>query len=129
VIPPAVTARADATFQKIDAQTRDFERHGGGGGHDNWQLYGPRTDAFQPGVLAFSGADNTTASRITALLVSPRCGQGGCRAWAGAAGGGVWRTSNALASNPEIRISLPSATVPAEPATTETDPSKTDSRD
>lgn len=100
VIPPSVTERAAATFQKIDTQTRDFER-AGGGGHDNWQLYGPRTDAFQPGVLAFSGANNTTASRITALLISPRCGDGGCRAWAGTAGGGVWRTENALASNPE----------------------------
>ena len=100
VIPPAITARAESTFDKIDTQTRDFERHGGLG-HDNWQEYGPLTDALQPGVLAFSGADNTTASRITALLVSPRCGHDGCRAWAGAAGGGVWRSNNALASNPE----------------------------
>jgi hypothetical protein len=102
VIPPAVADRAESTFHKIDTQTRDFERHGGFG-HDNWQPYGPLTDAFEPGVLAFAGAPGTTASRITAMLISPTCGRDGCRMWVGAAGGGVWRTNNALARNPNWR--------------------------
>ena len=66
----------------------------------------------------FSGATNETASRITALVVSPDCGKKGdggrgwrdhddnggrCTIWATPAGGGVWRTDNALAANPDWR--------------------------
>ena len=60
----------------------------------------------EPGVLAFSGTTNNTASRTTALVVSPDCGSAAkknddvCRVWIGAAGGGVWTTENALAANP-----------------------------
>ena len=57
-------------------------------------------DATQPGVTSFSGATNNTASRITALVVDPNCSANKCRLWAGASGGGVWRTNNALAPNP-----------------------------
>src|SRR3954451_17464610 len=88
VIPPSVAARAEATFEKIagkDAKTGDP----GGKGH-KWKLYGPTDDAFQPGVNAFSGAANSTASRITAIAVSPDCDAKHCRVWVGAAGGGVW---------------------------------------
>ena len=52
-----------------------------------------------PGVLTFSGADYTTSGRITALAIDPNCSQSKCRAWAAAAGGGVWRTNNALSGN------------------------------
>jgi hypothetical protein len=64
-----------------------------------WTLVGPSSANF-PGVLTFSGADYTTSGRITALAISPVCNTGhGCRAWAAAAGGGVWRTDNALSGN------------------------------
>jgi hypothetical protein len=58
-------------------------------------------NATQPGVTSFSGATNNTASRITALVVDPACSANKCRVWAGASGGGVWRTDNAEAPNPE----------------------------
>jgi hypothetical protein len=64
-----------------------------------WTLVGPSHADF-PGVLTFSGADYTTSGRVTALAISPVCNAGhGCRAWAAAAGGGVWRTDNALSGD------------------------------
>src|SRR5919199_3229034 len=93
-VTPADVARARATFERIAA------RDGGHGVGRPWERYGPLVNAFQPGVLAFSGAPNTTASRTTALLISSRCQPGDCRLWAGTAGGGVWRTDNALAPEP-----------------------------
>ena len=99
VIPPTVVAKADATFTKIDAQDNTTgDSHSKG---HRWSLYGPTQDATQPGVTAFSGATNSTASRITALVVAPNCRSKQCRVFAGASGGGVWRTDNALANNPQ----------------------------
>jgi hypothetical protein len=102
LIPPQVTQVAQQTFAAIankDAQNGDPK----GAGH-KWQQYGPRQLAVQPGVTSFSGATNQTASRVTALVVSPDCGKGGgCTVWAGVSGGGVWRTDDALSSNPKWR--------------------------
>ncbi|HYX76541.1 MAG TPA: hypothetical protein VE757_05130, partial [Gaiellaceae bacterium] len=98
VIPPAVAQRAEDTFNAIaaaDAKKGDPK----GAGH-NWQFYGPKQNATEPGVISFSGATNNTASRITALVADPSCTASQCRLWAGAAGGGVWRTDNANAPNP-----------------------------
>jgi hypothetical protein len=99
VIPPAIARRAGATFNAIAA--RDAKKGDPKAGGKKWKLFGPKQDATQPGVLAFSGATNSTASRTTALVVDPSCGSAGCRVWAGVAGGGIWRTENALAPNPE----------------------------
>jgi hypothetical protein len=92
VIPLSVTAKAEATFEKIKKGSGSAP-HGKG----VWQQYGPESVALQPGVLAFSGATNATATRTPALLLGPTCVPGNCRMWAGASGGGVWRTDDALA--------------------------------
>ncbi len=101
-IPPAVSAQAAPAFDAIaaqDAKTGDPNAKG-----HKWAQVGPLDSATQPGVTAFSGATNNTASRTTALLVDPRCGGPGngvaCRVWFGASGGGVWRTNDALVDNP-----------------------------
>jgi hypothetical protein len=66
-----------------------------------WQLVGPSI-ASVPGVLNALGdaAPYTTAGRVTALALAPNCGEGHCRLFVAAAGGGVWRTSKALHTNP-----------------------------
>jgi hypothetical protein len=64
-----------------------------------WSLIGP-SSANMPGLLVFSGADYTTSGRITALALDPNCTTTRCRLWVGAAGGGVWRTTNALSGGP-----------------------------
>ena len=60
-----------------------------------WTLAGPNAENF-PDVLTFSGAAYTASGRVTALAVDPNCNQSNCRVWVAAAGGGVWRTDNAL---------------------------------
>jgi hypothetical protein len=105
-VPARFVKDAAATFNGIAKQ----DANGGdpkGLGH-KWELFGPKQDAVQPGVTSFSGATNSTASRVTVIRVSPDCGAGGpgpeadqCTVWAGVSGGGIWRTNNALAPNPD----------------------------
>ena len=99
VIPPAIAQRAEDTFSAIAATDA---KHGDpkGAGHE-WQLYGPKQNATEPGVISFSGATNNTASRVTGLVADPGCTAKRCRLWAGVSGGGVWRTDNAVAPNPD----------------------------
>ena len=47
-----------------------------------WNAMGP-TEAFVPGVLGFTGRDQVTGGRTTALLVDRTCNQGRCRVWIG----------------------------------------------
>ena len=63
-----------------------------------WTLAGPSI-SNAPDILTFSGAPYTTSGRITALAVDPSCSARRCRVWAAAAGGGVWRTTNALSNS------------------------------
>ncbi len=63
-----------------------------------WTLSGPST-ANYPGVLNRTGADYTTSGRITALAIAPGCSSTKCRLWVAAAGGGIWRTDNALSGS------------------------------
>jgi hypothetical protein len=92
-IPFALTANAQRAWAQLKGKSARGKNAPG-----QWTLAGPST-ANYPGVLTFSGADYTTSGRITALAIDPACSQSRCRVWAGAAGGGVWRTDNALAGN------------------------------
>src|SRR5689334_15349589 len=81
-IPTAVVARAQATFARIanrDARLRASGRSFLWSNGPQWHQYGPLQYAIQPGVTSFSGATNQTASRITAMVVSPDCGAKGGR--------------------------------------------------
>lgn len=65
-----------------------------------WRLAGPSI-APQPAVLSFTGAPYTTSGRVTGLALNPaNCTPAACRLWVATAGGGVWRTDNALAQPP-----------------------------
>ena len=99
VIPPAITQRAEATFNAIAAA--DAKKGDPKGASHTWHLYGPVRNATEPGVISFSGATNNTASRVTALVADPNCTAKQCRLWTGVSGGGVWRTDNALAPKPD----------------------------
>jgi hypothetical protein len=70
----------------------------------NWQFTGPDVP-FTPGPTTESLRDSFTSGRVTSLAVSPTCdsghtGSGPCRAWVASAGGGVWRSDDALADTP-----------------------------
>jgi hypothetical protein len=46
---------------------------------------------------AASGSGRNVSGRVSALAISPKCRlDGPCRLWVGTAGGGVWRTDNAM---------------------------------
>src|SRR5262249_8894096 len=101
-IPPWMVDTAKSTFNKIAL-------NGDPQGNNHWNAYGPIQHSIQPGVLAFSGATNTTASRDTALVIAPTCVPGNCRLWVGTSGGGVWRTDDALAASPTWTYLTPQA--------------------
>src|SRR5437667_5402283 len=65
----------------------------------SWTLIGPSIANF-PAILTFSGHDYTTSGRASALAIAPNCSQSQCRIYVGAAGGGIWRADNGLATSP-----------------------------
>jgi hypothetical protein len=96
-VPFTLTRNASRSWAnaKARAAAKGPQAPGVGGA---WTLAGPSSENF-PDILTFSGAAYTTSGRITALAIDPSCRTGRCRAWAAAAGGGVWRTDNALAGS------------------------------
>ena len=90
-IPFQLTLNAQAAFNAISARGVGRGKNVPG----QWTMMGP-SSANYPAILTFSGNDYTTSGRITALAIDPGCGTGKCRLWVAAAGGGVWRTDNAL---------------------------------
>lgn len=65
-----------------------------------WSLSGPITPTIASGQTNFYPTPTTYSGRVTAMVIAPTCTAGNCRMWIGAAGGGVWRTNDALATNP-----------------------------
>jgi hypothetical protein len=98
-VPMRATLNAIAGFRQVQANTlRSRAMSMGRPAPGGWQLIGPSHADF-PDVLTFSGAKYTTSGRVTALAIDPGCTNRRCRVWAGAAGGGVWRTDNAQSGN------------------------------
>src|ERR1700730_15092546 len=63
----------------------------------SWKGIGP-TIPFVVATSTYTGRPTYVSGRVTALALSPRCRGQNCRLFVGAAGGGVWMTKNALAS-------------------------------
>jgi hypothetical protein len=77
-----------------------------------WSALGPAT-ANVPGEASqffdyttMTGPSTQESGRVTAMAIDPNCGKASapdgapCRLWVAAAGGGIWRTNNALAATP-----------------------------
>ena len=76
----------------------------GKGSNGSWVSVGP-SNALYPATqfrnsLSYVPAEYSAGGRTTSLAIAPTCKPGNCRLWLGVAGGGVWRTKNALAGNP-----------------------------
>ena len=93
-IPLQATLNAQSAWHR--AQSRGVGR--GRNQPGQWALAGP-SHADYPDVLTFSGANYVASGRVTALAIDPACSHGRCRVWVAAAGGGIWRTDNALSGN------------------------------
>jgi hypothetical protein len=69
-----------------------------------WDSIGPSTlDVDRLGTQAFT-APTQWSGRVTALTVDPKCKPQECTLYVGAAGGGVWRSKNALAPSPSWKL-------------------------
>jgi hypothetical protein len=78
----------------------------------DWTALGPVTPNVSGEASQFfdpatqSGPPSQESGRVTALAIDPNCGKGSapagapCRLWVAAAGGGIWRTDDALAAHP-----------------------------
>src|SRR5207302_7626107 len=69
----------------------------------NWKALGPNgvpADALVASESTGATAGTIFSGRATAIAVAPNCNPSSCTVFLGAAGGGVWKTSNALASSP-----------------------------
>ncbi len=69
----------------------------------NWTNLGPSgvpADALVAGESTGATAGTIYSGRTTAIAVAPTCSALSCTVFIGAAGGGVWKTTNALASTP-----------------------------
>jgi hypothetical protein len=68
--------------------------------NDSWNSIGPNTlNVDRLGTQAFNKATQWSG-RVTALAVDPKCRATQCRLYVAAAGGGVWRSTNALSDTP-----------------------------
>jgi hypothetical protein len=94
-IPFSATLNAQTAFKKVKARSSSSPSSNIG----TWTLIGPSPESV-PALLTFNGAPAFYSGRITALAIDPNCNNTTCRLWLGAAGGGIWRTDNALASRP-----------------------------
>jgi hypothetical protein len=68
-----------------------------------WTELGPSgvpADALVASESTGATAGTIYSGRATAIAVAPTCKQSSCTVFIGAAGGGVWKTTNALASTP-----------------------------
>jgi hypothetical protein len=63
-----------------------------------WDAIGPETlNVDTLGTQTF-GLPTQWSGRVTALAIDPKCGTDGCKLYVAAAGGGVWKTNDALAA-------------------------------
>jgi hypothetical protein len=96
---PATKVGAD---QILGAQNAFKNLYNGWGTDDNrsaWKPVGPSTTNVSE-FWTYTGDPSVTSGRITALGIGSVCHPGDCRLYLGAAGGGVWRTDDALATPP-----------------------------
>src|SRR5262245_59455827 len=91
-VPMQATLNAITSFRHVRAMSM------GRPSVSAWQLIGP-DKANVPDILTFSGTQYFASGRVTALAIDPTCSNRRCTVWVGAAGGGVWRTDNALSGS------------------------------
>ncbi len=76
----------------------------GKGRKGTWVTVGPSNAEYQStpyrSTYSYVPTKYAAGGRTPALAISPNCTNGHCRMWAGPAGGGVWRTENALTGQP-----------------------------
>jgi hypothetical protein len=76
----------------------------GKGAKGSWVSVGPSEALYPAGPFrssfSYVPAAYYAGGRTTAIAISPNCKPGDCTLWIAAAGGGIWRTRNALNGQP-----------------------------
>ena len=90
-----------ATAQ-LEGALQAMRRHGRGEDRRSprWEEVGPFTLDVAREATQNSGLTTQWSGRLTAMVADPKCDSHDCRLYLGAAGGGVWRTDDALDRNP-----------------------------
>jgi len=96
--------RVPSTASRSDFRSGGAYRQAIEAAPDRWTLFGPTTPNVSGNASQFYnpvtgvGPATQEAGRIPAVAVDPACAPGDCRLWAATAGGGIWRTDDALAA-------------------------------
>jgi hypothetical protein len=94
---------AGALGKLVPANATDAMGNVAAGTAPRWQQLGPSgvtADALVASESTSATAGTIYSGRATAIAVAPNCSPASCTMFIGAAGGGVWKTTNALASTP-----------------------------
>ena len=77
----------------------------GKGSKGTWVSVGPSTALYPLSPFRtrtdYVAGEYVAGGRTTGLAIASTCKPGNCRLWAATAGGGIWRTDNALAGTPK----------------------------
>ena len=95
----------EISISQIERSRSAYQGKRGNFGHGkgrkgDWVSVGPSSAEYQStplrNVYSYVPAKYLAGGRTPALAISPNCTNGHCRLWIGAAGGGIWRTNDAL---------------------------------
>lgn len=93
------TAGSINAFQALSQRKSKVKDNG-----QSWQLIGPTVGNVPP-LATYTNHATVVSGRVSALALASTCVPGNCRLLVGAAGGGVWVTSDALANPPSWHAS------------------------
>ncbi|MBP7570753.1 MAG: exo-alpha-sialidase [Acidobacteria bacterium] len=101
-IPLARIEAAREAFAAVQAKGIGGDRNAPG----EWHLLGPISARYQasPYRTTYDPGEVSVSGRVTALAIAQTCTAGRCRVYVAAAGGGVWRTDNALGGSPKWKF-------------------------
>ena len=88
------TAQLEGSLAAMRRHDRDDDKG------PRWKEVGPFTLDVAQEATQNNGQPTQWSGRMTAIAMDPKCDDDECRLYVGAAGGGVWRTDNALARRP-----------------------------
>ena len=89
------TTGAYNAYQRLSNGSFGYQREG-----SSWKLVGPTT-VNESGLVTYTHTASQVSGRVTALAIASDCDQSHCQVYLGAAGGGVWKSENALATRPD----------------------------
>lgn len=98
-VAPAQQAGSRAAFVAVTKKGKGKGKGKGGPATGTWSFAGPTTGAVEP-EATYTGTPANVAGRTTAMALAPGCSPTACTLYVASAGGGVWRSADALSATP-----------------------------